>query len=266
MVRRHLHKQLLALACLAAAALPAASALPEWRAAEAPARAAMRLGSRKLIEAPASSYGPYGARVDQNTVDEILELHNWARMQHATPNVTWNALAAAWAQRWADRCVWGHDLTGERGGAAEGQDMHAYIGNLALVYPGWPSAFKTWYQDELAIYNFSDPGFSDLTGHMTALLWKDTGTVGCASAECEDVPVDGVLWTGTYFVCYYYIPGEEAGVAGQGMSNVDSPEYFRRNVMPKVRDIPLDLADYVSNQPPKLSTPTPGIGVAEKQS
>ena len=41
-----------------------------------------------------------------------LDLHNKARAAHATPNVTWNSVAAAWAQKFADACWWGHDPNG----------------------------------------------------------------------------------------------------------------------------------------------------------
>ena len=35
----------------------------------------------------------------------------------------------------------------------------AYDSNIALYYPNWPATFKTWYDDEEFLYDYSNPGF-----------------------------------------------------------------------------------------------------------
>ena len=53
-----------------------------------------------------------GSRLNATLMQLTLDLHNAARAQHGSPPVTWNPTAAAWAQRFADACFWGHDVKG----------------------------------------------------------------------------------------------------------------------------------------------------------
>ena len=55
-----------------------------------------------------------------------------------------------------------------------------------------------WY-DEVAMYNFTQPGFSSATGHFTQVVWKATTQVGCGVAMSND--------GGVYGVCQYTPPG-----------------------------------------------------------
>ena len=65
-----------------------------------------------------------------------------------------------------------------------------------------------WY-DEVAMYNFTQPGFSSATGHFTQVVWKATTKVGCAIVISSKGKVIGV--------CHYTSSGN---VAGQYKSNV----------------------------------------------
>ena len=59
------------------------------------------------------------------------------------------------------------------------------------------------------------------TSRFTAIIWKDTTTIGCATTYCTNMAADGQLWTGLYYVCNYYPPG-----------NINSPAAFAANVLP----------------------------------
>ena len=50
-----------------------------------------------------------------------------------------------------------------------------YGENLAMGDP--ESATDRWY-NEVDKYDFQNPGYSNATGHFTALVWKDTKEVG----------------------------------------------------------------------------------------
>lgn len=54
--------------------------------------------------------------------------------------------------------------------------------------------------------------FSDSVGHFTQLVWKNTTTVGCGAADCNDA--------GWLLVCEYNPAGN---VVGQFASNVGKP-------------------------------------------
>ena len=68
-----------------------------------------------------------------------------------------------------------------------------------------------WY-DEVANYDFNNPGFSMNTGHFTQLAWKDSTELGCGLAVGSNYNV--------YGVCNYSPPGNVIGA-------------FEQNVFPK---------------------------------
>jgi hypothetical protein len=60
------------------------------------------------------------------------------------------------------------------------------------------------FYDEIATYNFANPNSSTgVTGHLTALLWEDSETLGCGWAGEQE--------GGYYVVCRYSPPGNWRG-------------------------------------------------------
>jgi len=70
-----------------------------------------------------------------------------------------------------------------------------------------------WY-DEIKDYNFNNPRFQRGTGHFTQVVWKGSKQVGFGYAQASD--------GGYYGVANYYPCG-----------NINTPQYFRENVIPK---------------------------------
>jgi hypothetical protein len=65
-------------------------------------------------------------------------------------------------------------------------------------YASLTASVDAWY-NEVASYNFANPGWSGATGHFTQVVWKDTTKLGCAiNSGCPQ-------WA-TY-VCQYQIAG-----------------------------------------------------------
>ena len=48
---------------------------------------------------------------------------------------------------------------------------------------GVGSSFDEW-ADEAQYYNWSNPGYSESTGHFTQVVWKATSQLGCGIATC----------------------------------------------------------------------------------
>lgn len=78
--------------------------------------------------------------------------------------------------------------------------------NLAEGYTNISSAVDAW-GNERARYSFRKPGFSEVTGHFTQLVWKHTTSVGCGRVNCNGKnDVEG--W---FLVCEYWPPGNVGG-------------------------------------------------------
>jgi hypothetical protein len=68
-----------------------------------------------------------------------------------------------------------------------------YGENIAAGYSTSGDAVKGWF-DEVSKYDYSNPGFSEGTGHYTQIVWKGTGAVGCAAAYCDGIVGPGKSW------------------------------------------------------------------------
>mmetsp|Transcript_3592 Transcript_3592/g.7886 ORF Transcript_3592/g.7886 Transcript_3592/m.7886 type:complete len:192 (-) Transcript_3592:272-847(-) len=127
---------------------------------------------------PSGNYG-----VDPNAA---IEAHNRKRDLHGAPPLTWSdtcaqhALAAA--KVCADQNCLQHQNASEYN---EGQNLYmAWSSGGGAAY-GAKDAVKSWY-DEVADYDFGNPGFDGSTGHFTQLVWKGTTQVGMAKAVASD--------------------------------------------------------------------------------
>ncbi|CCC67493.1 hypothetical protein NCAS_0A09350 [Naumovozyma castellii] len=125
----------------------------------------------------------------------LLEEHNKKRALHEnTGPLTWSEELAQYAQAYADNHY-----------NCDGQLIHSggpYGENLAAGYTLLGSV-DAWY-NEISEYDYSNPGFSESTGHFTQLVWKDTSQVGCAIKSCNNA------W-GTYLICSYNSAGNFDG-------------------------------------------------------
>jgi uncharacterized protein YkwD len=132
-------------------------------------------------------------------VSEALVGHNQKRRLHQdTPDLQWSDEIAASAQDYADAYNCNGTLT------------HSYNPkygeNLALGYTT-SAAVEAWY-NEITLYDYSDPVFSNKTGHFTQLVWSNSTLVGCGSKYCDD-------YFRQYTVCQYYRPGNWKGEFGK---------------------------------------------------
>ncbi|KAL6926479.1 hypothetical protein ACO0SA_001792 [Hanseniaspora valbyensis] len=134
----------------------------------------------------------------------MLDQHNTKRALHEdTSSLVWSSDLESVAQAYADSYDCSGTLT--HSGAAYGE-------NLALGYPLYEgtTAIDAWY-NEIEYYDFSDPGYSEDTGHFTQVVWKDTYEVGCGYKNCNNA------W-GYYLVCNYL---KQGNVIGEFASEVE---------------------------------------------
>lgn len=134
----------------------------------------------------------------------MLSQHNAKRALHqSTEPLSWSTDLQDVAQSYADS----YDCSGTLTHSGK-----PYGENLALGYPLYDgtTGVIAWY-NEIEDYNFSDPGFSESTGHFTQVVWKDTTQVGCGYKNCNNE------W-GIYLVCNYLAQGN---IIGEFADNVE---------------------------------------------
>lgn len=134
----------------------------------------------------------------------ILEDHNRDRAIHGASKLVWDESLAASAQSAADMCVFDHN------GSPNGQNIFW----SSVVVPG-SSVTPPWY-DEVALYSYSNPGYSPATGHFTQLVWASTTKIGCGRQTCGA----GSASPGFLVFCEYSVAGN---VLGQFEENVLPP-------------------------------------------
>ena len=118
---------------------------------------------------------------------------NWAPL----PPVTWSDEVAAGAQEWANHL---RDALSCR---LEHSSGSGYGENLAMGTQLGPQGAVELWASEGSGYVFSTRyAFDSNLGHYTQIVWRDSTTIGCASADCARA---------TVVVCRYAPPGNFIG-------------------------------------------------------
>jgi pathogenesis-related protein 1 len=156
-------------------------------------------------------YSPSDCQADAIRLnpDAVLAAHNRWRRAAWVPPLEWSEELAQTAQEWADYlsdrggCLIQHSNSGYgeniyqaaavvwSDGRAEVQQKH-----ISEIVDRWAS--------EIQYYDYaSNTCSSDICGHYTQLVWRDTRRVGCGVSVC---PSKKRIW-----VCHYDPPGNVAG-------------------------------------------------------
>ncbi|SCU89149.1 LAFA_0E16380g1_1 [Lachancea sp. 'fantastica'] len=130
----------------------------------------------------------------------VLDAHNSKRSLHKdTSSLSWSDELATYAQNYADKYDCSGSLTHSGGPYGE---------NLACGYSP-EGSIEAWY-DEIKSYDFSNPGYSESTGHFTQVVWKSTSQVGCGIKKCGGS-------AGDYVICSYKDAGNFIGEFAQNV-------------------------------------------------
>jgi len=129
----------------------------------------------------------------------------------------WNEELATIAQRWADQCDFSHDkkrTTLDR--TYVGQN--AYLGtssqkdNLESIMNKMDVPVQAWY-DEVVTFSYDPTNINPFkfdynAGHYTAVVWAETGEVGCGQVVYQEGD-----WYKNIVVCNYARGGNMVGSA-----------------------------------------------------
>ncbi|XP_046366769.2 peptidase inhibitor 16-like [Haliotis rufescens] len=140
--------------------------------------------------------------------DQILDQHNEYRREEQASNMClmkWNDTLAAAAERWADRCVFKHEM---KSGMGENLafDTRKFDTPKLLdgLMKGWHDEKRTWK------YGSQSCGYAC---HFTQLVWHSTNAVGCAATRCGHLGglIGAKVKHAFYLVCFYYPRGNWMG-------------------------------------------------------
>lgn len=148
----------------------------------------------------------------QPQIDEIVVYVNNYRSLHQLEPLTWDSTIATYSQNWSNYLL-KNNVFQHSGTSIYGENLAYFKGYGTDPVQLIKLAIDMWY-DEIKYYDFNNPGFSEKTGHFTALVWKASTTFGMGIAINPDTSM-------SYITMNLSPPG-----------NVDGQ--FKENVLPPV--------------------------------
>uniref|UniRef100_A0A6C0DQT9 SCP domain-containing protein n=1 Tax=viral metagenome TaxID=1070528 RepID=A0A6C0DQT9_9ZZZZ len=169
---------------------------------------------------------------------EITNYINTYRAKHSAPPLIYDSIISAFTQSWSFHMASNNDfshssnnLYGENIAYLQGYGTDA----VTLI----KKSIDLWY-NEVSLYNFNAPGYSDATGHFTCLVWLASTSFGIGVSI-------NMSTTEAYISFNTYPPGN---VIGQ----------FQKNVLPPIgTSVPVITPPVIT--PPVIKPPviTPPI-------
>ena len=107
---------------------------------------------------------------------EITDYINAYRAKHRAPPLQWDNTIATFSQQWSYHLV-SNNLFQHSVGSGYGENLAYFKGYGIDPMTLLKKAVDSWY-NEVTLYNFNNPGFSQGTGHFTCLVWKSSTNYG----------------------------------------------------------------------------------------
>jgi len=111
----------------------------------------------------------------QNIID-ITNYINAYRAKNQAPPIIWDNTIASFSQNWSYYMT-SNNLFQHSGTPIYGENISFFQGYGTDIMKLIFLAIDGWY-NEISLYDFSNPGFSDATGHFTCLVWLSTTSFG----------------------------------------------------------------------------------------
>jgi len=107
---------------------------------------------------------------------EITNYINDYRARHQSPPLTWDETIATFAQQWSFYLL-SNNLFQHSGSALYGENLAYFEGYGNDIVVLLKKAIDNWY-NEITLYDFTNPGYKQGTGHFTCLVWKSSTKFG----------------------------------------------------------------------------------------
>jgi hypothetical protein len=145
-----------------------------------------------------------GGDAEPPEMNGMTAAHNGARMavdppaDPPIPPLTWSGEVAAVAQAYAENCVFEHS------NGDYGENLYASSA------PSSPLQVVASWVGERADYDYATDTCTNVCGHYTQVVWRDSQRLGCGVANCtENSPFGSGSWQ--LWVCNYDPPGNYVG-------------------------------------------------------
>ena len=109
-------------------------------------------------------------------INDIANYINAYRARNQAPPLVWDSTLATYSQNWSYYMA-GNNLFQHSRTQLYGENISYFQGYgidpMKLIY----AAIDGWY-NEILLYDFSNPGYSEATGHFTCLVWLASTNFG----------------------------------------------------------------------------------------
>jgi len=122
--------------------------------------------------------------ITEDEIKEITDYINNYRQINQAPPITWDTTIAQFSQSWANYLL-KNNLFQHSGTTLYGENLAYFKGYGTDLITLLKQAVDMWY-NEIKLYDFNNPVFSEATGHFTALVWKSTTNFGIGFAINPD--------------------------------------------------------------------------------
>ena len=109
-------------------------------------------------------------------IDEIKEYINQYRLKNQAAPLEWDNTIYIFAQKWSSYMT-KNNVFKHSGSYLYGENIAYFRGYGTDIMVLIKLAIDNWY-NEISLYNFNKPGFSEATGHFTCLVWQASKTFG----------------------------------------------------------------------------------------
>lgn len=113
---------------------------------------------------------------DINIINEISQHINNYRDKHGVPRLMWDNTIANFSQKWSNYLL-ANNMFAHSGSQLYGENLAYFRGYGVDLLTLVKLAIDLWYE-EIKLYDFNNPGFTEATGHATCLLWKNSTKFG----------------------------------------------------------------------------------------
>ena len=116
--------------------------------------------------------------ITPSQIDDITEYINTYRAKNSAPPLSYNSGITLFSQKWSDYLLT-NNLFQHSGTQLYGENLAMFQGYGSDLVALIKLSIDAWY-NEISLYNFDAPGFSEATGHFTCLVWLASTEFGIA--------------------------------------------------------------------------------------